>query len=1034
MFYLNSTTKTPLMYQNLLKIVLCAAALFSFTDLDAQRADYHRFFFSDQAEIFNFASLPTNAGGFYFGNVNRRETINGDEFRLSISRHNIKGNPDWVREYEIGDSEFSLNYKSLDLIIHGENLILTGAFEDDDRSSNFILQIDQAQGDVLWSNIYFDDGTTVNNLIPNGPKLFSDFREEINVISTMNGMDNNESKAGFHHSIYSDDNLVQSSETILLSDTTGNNMPVVAIDVFENIDSSLSLVGGLLRNGFANGVAVITKDTFGNVISGNQYLIDNVLVHDVVASAATIDTGLVSVGYFTRLASNNGFILKTDSLGNIDWAKQLVPDSIAPMGQIFVNDVIVNAFGEIVVSGRFGFDPSFDFTIVLDDDGNPLFQRQYPSDNSIVMYDNRTPGDFADDIGLYSGNLHLIDNDFLFYSSFGVNTGSQNPGPVGIKMDHQGASFCHDTISQNFISNLVIRKDTLLTSVSDFMSTDTLDLMELPFGYDNTVLMLLDTVYCPNEPISVRLEAFVQGATFFSWSTGEMGPDLDTLRVFEEGEYTVTVTVEEDVCYMLCDTSNITRRDLPTAFINNAGLDCEQDLIELRAGAANLVSAIWSTGDSTLNIQAPGPGTYSVIITDDCGEMASATVTLTEADFIVPFVPSLVPDNMVCENGTFTLNASGSGQGITGITEYLWSTGETTESIVVDMPGTYTVTLTSNCGDEQVDQIDIAASAFDLSFDVTLQFNNFTLCQDGTLQLVANSSNTTLESFMWSTGETSTTIDVSDPGTYSVTVVDICGEEEMATLEILPDDFDLSYDAFIASSQVCEGRLLLVTTSGGVSPFSYVWDNQETEEERIIPGPGTYSITVTDACQEVSEATITFTDADFDNSISVELTSTGECPPLMVTAEVSGFLNDLDFNWTPTPTSGQNTSTAEFEVPGPYSVTVTNGCEGETAEAVIDAAGDNLQWPNLFFPTSTAQIENQTFGPYVECPEFFTGTYKLEVFNRWGGKLFESDRIIDRWNGRKDNGTGSETVAEDVYMYVWTYNETTGSGHVTLSK
>ncbi len=61
----------------------------------------------------------------------------------------------------------------------------------------------------------------------------------------------------------------------------------------------------------------------------------------------------------------------------------------------------------------------------------------------------------------------------------------------------------------------------------------------------------------------------------------------------------------------------------------------------------------------------------------------------------------LGPDLIYNPGDMYTLDAGPGG------TAYLWSTGETSQSITVDMPGTYSVTVTSSIGCNQTDEINI---------------------------------------------------------------------------------------------------------------------------------------------------------------------------------------------------------------------------------------------------------------------------------------------------------------------------------------
>jgi len=74
---------------------------------------------------------------------------------------------------------------------------------------------------------------------------------------------------------------------------------------------------------------------------------------------------------------------------------------------------------------------------------------------------------------------------------------------------------------------------------------------------------------------------------------------------------------------------------------------------------------------------------------------------------------------------------------------------------------------------------------------------------------------------------------------------------------------------------------------------------------------------------------------------------------------------------------------------------------------------------------------NKSFGPLVSCIDQKNGAYLLEIYNRWGKKVFESTNILDRWRGTLNNQ--GQFLDEDVYLYQCSYaGELIANGHVTL--
>ncbi len=88
--------------------------------------------------------------------------------------------------------------------------------------------------------------------------------------------------------------------------------------------------------------------------------------------------------------------------------------------------------------------------------------------------------------------------------------------------------------------------------------------------------------------------------------------------------------------------------------------------------------------------------------------------------------------------------------------------------------------------------------------------------------------------------------------------------------------------------------------------------------------------------------------------------------------------------------------------------------------------------PNLFTPNGDGS--NDDWGPLI--PEGAVPTVdRYEVYDRWGGLVFQGESIEDRWTGDR-NGNGKEAVS-DVYAYVLVFNYDDGStfetsGEITL--
>lgn len=173
------------------------------------------------------------------------------------------------------------------------------------------------------------------------------------------------------------------------------------------------------------------------------------------------------------------------------------------------------------------------------------------------------------------------------------------------------------------------------------------------------------------------------------------------------------------------------------------------------------------------------PGVYVDTVEND-GDCDS----IVELHLVYAAAPTvnLGNDRVICSEDELPVNLSaGTGNNLT----YLWSTGATSQSISASQPGTYTVTVTNQFGCTSSDEVEIRIQE---QINVRIDMSG-DMCENGnaTLSVITNAPNVT-----WSTGETSTEIEVTHPGTFSVRAYDgPC--EESTSINLLQCPFDLYF-------------------------------------------------------------------------------------------------------------------------------------------------------------------------------------------------------------------------------------------------
>lgn len=181
-----------------------------------------------------------------------------------------------------------------------------------------------------------------------------------------------------------------------------------------------------------------------------------------------------------------------------------------------------------------------------------------------------------------------------------------------------------------------------------------------------------DTAICPGQTVILN----AGDGESYNWSTAAYD---QRINVSSSGKFWVNVSNKGCVS---SDTIAISLLPKPFLDLGNDLWLCDQKAHELSAGVS-AKSYLWSTGATTSKIKIIQTGTYSVRVSNAyC--ISDDTI---DAVFQTSAVVNLGNDTVFCSPGWVELNAGDSGDA------YLWSTGETTQKVVVNQSGNYSVTV-----------------------------------------------------------------------------------------------------------------------------------------------------------------------------------------------------------------------------------------------------------------------------------------------------------------------------------------------------
>jgi glucose/arabinose dehydrogenase len=296
------------------------------------------------------------------------------------------------------------------------------------------------------------------------------------------------------------------------------------------------------------------------------------------------------------------------------------------------------------------------------------------------------------------------------------------------------------------------------------------------------------------------------------WSTGET---TMSITVTTAGTYTVTQAVNG--CTSNAGSGIAAPKTIPAPPAVTVLNNCSYSVLTAESFTGAL---LWSTGETSNSITVTTPGIYTVSQTingcvSSAGNGTAAPLNSTIAAPIVTVLNNCGTSVLSADSFTGTL---------------LWSTGETTSSITVTTAGTYTVTQTLNGCTSAAGSVVAAPKTIPSTPSVTVVDN----C--GSSILTASGFTGSL---LWSTGETTTSITVTSPGTYTVTqTINGCTSDAgsgVATPKIIPPAPTVSVTDNCGSS--------VLTASGFTG--SLLWNTGATTAGITVTSAGSYTVTQT---------------------------------------------------------------------------------------------------------------------------------------------------------------------------------------------
>ena len=405
------------------------------------------------------------------------------------------------------------------------------------------------------------------------------------------------------------------------------------------------------------------------------------------------------------------------------------------------------------------------------------------------------------------------------------------------------------------------------------------------------------------------------GADSYVWSTGATTASITMTATTDT---IVSVTGTSNGCSTTTVSSNVVVNTTPVVAVSGNTTICNGESVTLTASGAD--SYVWSTGATTASITISPSANTSVTVTGTTNGCSSDVVT---SNIVVNAVPTVVVsgDEAICEGESVTLTANGN----IGGGSYLWSTGATTASITLSPSADSNVSVVytvNGCSSDQANHL-VAVNVV----PVVSVSGNTQVCSGEVVTLTASGA----DSYLWSTGETTASIDLSPTANMDVTVT---GTTNGCTSDLVTANLVVNASSPVSISgntAVCSGESVVLTANGG---GAYLWSTGETTSSITITPTDNQAVSVqatNNGCSSTAEVIMTV--------------STG--PNVQITGNTEGCAGEVvelvatgadSYVWS----TGATTPSINVTVSGNQAISVigtTNGCSSQANTSVVESAG-----------------------------------------------------------------------------------------------
>lgn len=380
------------------------------------------------------------------------------------------------------------------------------------------------------------------------------------------------------------------------------------------------------------------------------------------------------------------------------------------------------------------------------------------------------------------------------------------------------------------------------------------------------------------------------------------------------------------------------------------------------------------------------PMTYYVQYSDLCDNVFVDTVFV---DIDIPFVMDEGQDTLLCDGMGYQFDLIGSYDSIR------WNTGSKNRKITWFTQGEYSLRgWRGVCYDDDT---------FTIQTNITpvIQIKGDSTFCEGDSTLVSLDVKPADAIYAWQDGSTNFSKYHSSSGMVKAIASNVCGSsyDSLEINEIIIGNLDLGKDTFLCIGDTLDVNPKLSDT------LDYLWSTGDNEPsiKTNVGGEFTLRISLENECFDydtIQISEINPPSLDFLDDILL-------CRNEEITLNIDNKLGEITWN-----NAFVGNSYTLKNLAGDIDIKLVNKCGVDSITLSVDLIDCRCKmvYPSGFSPNGDNL--NDVFRPIPDCPKL--SKFSLQVYNRWGEQIFETNDIGKYWDGSFEG----KACQEGVYFWI----------------